>query len=424
MFRTDFVIACVLISLLLVGVVMTALAPSPKTILYRILSEKTNIRIIDPCKKLAVPRNDSTKQPTLCVRSDRFYRRIISSGELGFSEGYIEGDWTTNNLEALLYQLMEHRKAIEDALYAHSATLVYARCVSYVKSLTPTNTLASAPANIGHHYDIGNDLYIEMLGPTMQYTCAYYNRPGMTLDEAQEAKMRLVAKKLNLRPGMRVLDIGCGFGGMGYLLASQYGVRVVGVTLSKRQVMYAKKHYVHPDLNVMYQDYRDVARGTGFDRIYSIGMFEHVGKRQYGEYFAKCDRLLKPQGLMLLHTIGTHDRHARVQDNTTFVGKYIFPEGEIPHASSLTSETDTWYLEDWQNFGLSYAKTLRAWHRNLGTWKALNGSQYDERFRRMWTLYLLGFAATFQHRELSLWQVVYTKRGNRRRDDTHHIRSC
>ena len=271
---------------------------------------------------------------------------------------------------------------------------------------------------ISHHYDIGNDLYEIMLGPTMQYTCAYFYQDGVNLDQAQIAKMDLVAKKLDLRPGMNVVDLGCGFGSMPYYLATKYKVNVLGVTLSNEQVKFAKQHYKHSRVEIHYQDYRKV---TGkFDRVYSVGMFEHIGRKNYDQYYNKCYQLLKDDGIMLIHCIGTNTRN---WTHNCFINKYIFPEGELPHLENLTHTfIDQWHLEDWQNIGMSYAKTLLSWRDNLGNWEQL--PKYNKQFRRMWDFYRLGCAASFQKRQIYLCQMVYTKTNSNRPNDCLHIRQC
>jgi cyclopropane-fatty-acyl-phospholipid synthase len=285
---------------------------------------------------------------------------------------------------------------------------------SRIKNISRNNTIESSAKNISFHYDIGNDLYNKMLGKHMQYTCAYFNKPNMTLDEAQYAKMELIAKKLDLKPGMKVLDIGCGFGSMANHLANKYKVHVVGVTLSKEQKIYADKNFSNKNVNILVQDYR-LVEGK-FDRVYSVGMFEHVGRKNYKEYYDKCYDLLKDDGIMLIHSISTTQRK---WNHNTFVGKYIFPEFELPHLKDLVGKfSDKWNIEDLQNFGLSYAKTLRAWNKNIDDWSGLE--KYDTKFRRMWKMYLLGCASTFQNRKTGLWQIIYTK-DNTTREDGYNL---
>ena len=405
---------CVLCLVVIASVIYHIRRFNTKQFVQELITKNTDIAFSNDTRA-------RTSKLMIYVHRPRMFRRIVNAGELGLAESYMDGDWSTNDLKGVMEELIRRQNSLEQAVRQHSLQLIIAKGVSYVQSFSPKNTLESSKTNIAHHYDVGNDLYTRMLGPTMQYTCAYYHQPNMTLDEAQKAKMQLIAKKLDLRPGMTVLDIGCGFGAMGYLLATHYGAHVVGVTLSREQVAFAHQYYRHPHLEVRYQDYRHVT-GT-FDRVYSIGMFEHVGRQNYAEYYDKCYRLLKQNGIMLLHTIGTSCRHQPPLDNTRFLGKYIFPQSQLPHISSLTAEfADRWHLEDWQSFGLSYAKTLRAWRKNIGDWSGIDSKRYDARFRRMWDFYLMGCAANFEQRVISLWQIVYTKRDSTRVDDAHHIR--
>ena len=334
----------------------------------------------------------------------------------------MDGDWDTPHLEALVYELQTHEAAIQTGLRRRSAPLLVAYAADRIRTTfaTVSDGASAESSNIASHYDIGNDLYVRMLGPTMCYTCALYDRPGLSLDQAQRAKMALVARKLDLRPGMTVLDIGCGFGSIGYYLAREHGVRVTGVTLSAEQVRYAREHYVHPRLNVLYKNYRDVT-GT-FDRVYSVGMFEHVGKDNYPLYFNKCRELLNANGIMLVHSIFSK---TRAWSHDSFINKYIFPGGELPHWNDITriQAFDDWHLEDAHTFGVSYAHTLRAWRDNIGDWRGLCPVKYDARFRRMWDLYLQGCAGIFRSRHIYLVQLVFTKSDSSRPDDAHHIRA-
>ena len=371
----------------------------------KLLQGNTDIELIRNTDK-------STKDTCIIVNSDDFFSKTMTKGELGVAESYMDGDWDTPDLERTLSNIMSNQDKLEKHICSLEFLLLGLN--NYITTYLPNNTLHTVKDNIEHHYDIGNDLYSKMLGKHMQYTCAYYYRDGLTLDEAQYAKMELIAKKLKLKEGLNVLDIGCGFGSLATHLATKYKVHVVGVTLSKGQVKYHEEHFKHPNVTINYMDYRDVT-GT-FDRVYSIGMFEHVGKINYKEYYDKCHSLLKDDGIMLLHTIGA----SRSKSKSDFIEKYIFPEGELPELHDLTKEyTDQWHLEDFQNFGQSYAKTLRAWHSNIGDWKGLDN--YDTKFRRMWDFYLLGCAAAFQRKQIYLWQLVYTKKCNTK-FDCYYIR--
>ena len=320
----------------------------------------------------------------------------------------------------LLRKLLHYQDVFEDKLRAKAPILSWFHVKYKLLRLwnTNTNTKETSPQNIQKHYDVGNDLYQRMLGPTMQYTCAYFNKEGIGLDEAEENKMDLIAKKLDLKPGLRVLDIGCGFGSMAYHLATKYDVVVTGVTLSREQVDYANTHYQHENMTITFLDYRDVT-GT-YDRVYSVGMFEHVGSRNYKQYFNKCHDLLEEDGVMLLHTMGISKPNEN-QDKY-FASTYIFPEGELPDINRITSSfSDDWRLEDFQNMGISYSKTFDAWRTNLGDWSGLDA--YDTRFRRMWDYYLHLFAENFRCQNFLLWQFVFTKKAHSRADDCHFIRS-
>jgi cyclopropane-fatty-acyl-phospholipid synthase len=398
--------------------------PDPHELILRLLETHTAIRVVrgDAKHKLAGGKEGTdaagVAPATIIVKSPHMFDKIFTKAELGFAESYMDGDWDTNDLELTLHTILKKRTVLTDQINSMGSiklllSLLYAR---YIKR-GDTNALTSSKKNVSHHYNTGTDLFQKMLGEHMQYTCAYFHSPGMTLDDAQLAKMELVATKLNLKPGMTVLDIGCGYGSLAHYLASRYDVHVTGVTLSEDQVMYANMHYAHPRVRIECKDYRHV---TGiFDRVYSIGMFEHVGQKNYHEYYDTCHSLLSRDGIMLLHTIGTH--YYENNSDPNFMSTYIFPGGELPDLPSLAGPyVDRWHIEDLQNFGLSYAKTLRSWRANIGDWDGLD--TYSTRFRRMWDFYLCGCAANFQIRNVYLWQIVYTKRDSERPDDCHHIR--
>ena len=389
---------------------------SPEKFITNLVEQNTDIKIQTQKKETSQKGNED-----ILVNNKKMFAKIASNGELGLADSYIDGYWDSDNLEKTIYALLSKSEILKTQIKKQSLNFIFMEVKALIKNKIQNNSIKSSKKNISHHYNLGNDLYVKMLGKHMQYTCAYFNRPNMTLDEAQYAKMELIAKKLDLKPNMKVLDIGCGFGSMAQHIAKHYDVYVTGVTLSKEQKSYADKYFPHPKVTIELKDYRHVTPiGTGqFDRIYSVGMFEHVGRERYKEYYDKCYELLKPNGIMLIHTIGTNTRK---WSHNSFINKYIFPEGELPHIENLThSFVDKWHLEDWQNIGLSYAKTLRAWHRNIGEWSGLDN--YDERFRRIWNFYLLGCASTFQSRNTLLWQIVYTKRNSNRNDDCHHIRN-
>lgn len=267
-----------------------------------------------------------------------------------------------------------------------------------------------AKKNAAHHYNIGNDLYQAMLGETMAYSCGYWKN-AKNLDEAQYAKFELICQKLKLKPGMKVLDIGCGWGGLLFYMAKKYKVTAVGLTPASEQVAFIKEKAKENKLpvKVLQQDYREDISGT-YDRIVSVGMFEHVGPKNYRTFFKCASSLMKDDGIFLLHTIAGDKRTHH--SNDPWVNKYIFPGGWLPSVKELAKGIEGVFLmEDWHNFGVYYDKTVRAWHQNFTkAWPELS-KNYDERFKRMWDFYLLSFAGTFRNRTCNLWQIVLTKDG-------------
>lgn len=371
--------------------------------------------------------NDIENTIYLFINNIDVFDKVLSGYDIGFAESYMDHDWDTNNMYGLLCELLSNGDKIKNYLKSLSYKLKFRLLMGHILSLWNNNDITNAKNNVVHHYDIGNDLYTKMLGKHMQYTCAYFNEPGIDLDEAQARKMIMIGKKLDLKKGMRVLDIGCGFGKLAYFLAKEYEVEVTGVTLSEEQIRYYNDMEKDPEIasrvNIKLLDYRMIDEDNKFDRVYSIGMFEHVGRNNYKEYYDKCFRLLKDDGLMMIHTIGFDNRD---WNNNCFVNKYIFPGAEMPHINHMTREyTDNWRLEDWHNFGISYSKTLCGWWDNVRDWAGLD--RYDDKFRRMWEFYLLGCAAGFKSRNLYLWQVIYSKKNTNmllaRPDDCHHIRN-
>jgi cyclopropane-fatty-acyl-phospholipid synthase len=256
------------------------------------------------------------------------------------------------------------------------------------------------------HYDIGNDLYQGMLDKQMQYTCGYW-KDATTLDQAQEAKLALVCRKLKLEPGMKVLELGCGFGGFAHYAATRYGVEVTGYTVSKEQVKFAEKLCKGLPVDIRLADYR-TATGE-YDRVLSIGLMEHVGYKNYGTYMKLTNRLLRNDGIALVHTIGCNDSRCACN---SWTAKYIFPNGMLPSIAQLGKAMENQFvMEDWHNFGEDYDKTLMAWYQNFRqVWPKLK-DRYSDRFYRMWEYYLLSCAGGFRSRSMHLWQIVMTKQG-------------
>ncbi|HKO04391.1 MAG TPA: cyclopropane fatty acyl phospholipid synthase [Candidatus Acidoferrales bacterium] len=334
------------------------------------------------------------------IRNPRVFRRLLLHGTLGAGEAYVDGDWECDRLDELSAQLLSSGIAEKwDASSAISPGRLVTRLINRQSRLL-------ARRNVKAHYDIGNDLFSAMLGQTMAYSCGYWQE-AKTLDEAQEAKHELVCRKLQLRPGLRILDIGCGWGGFARYAAEHHEVDVTGVTVSQAQAEFAREHCQGLPVEIRLEDFRDV-RGS-FDRIVSIGMFEHVGPKNYRTYLESVRRNLVPDGLFLLHTIGGLRPALGVDP---WFDRYIFPNAVLPSGSQILQVAEgLLVLEDWHNFGADYDKTLMAWHANFeSAWPALR-ERYGERFRRMWRYYLMTLAGSFRVRRIQLWQIVFSKRG-------------
>ena len=334
------------------------------------------------------------------VHDARLLSRVVRHGTLGLGEAYMEGWWDCPQLDQMICRAM--LAGLEDRVRHNFRYKVF----SLLFGLVNRQTFSRAFEVGRRHYDLGNDLFEAMLDTSMNYSCGYW-RNSETLEDAQKAKMDLICRKLELEKGMRVLDVGCGFGGLAHWIASQYDVSVAAVTVSEQQASLARERCANLPVTVDLVDYRQVT-GT-FDRIVSVGMFEHVGPKNYRTFFSKIASLLQPEGLFLLHTIGAGD-HTCTADQWT--EKYIFPNGVLPsmHAIVKASE-DVLVMEDWHNFGADYDPTLMAWYENLKqAWPQLR-QRYDERFRRMFEYYLLISAGSFRARANHLWQVMFSKHG-------------
>ena len=247
-----------------------------------------------------------------------------------------------------------------------------------------------------------------MLDKHMIYSCAYWQNAA-TLDDAQEQKLDLICKKLYLKPGMTLLDIGCGWGGLARYAAQHYGVVVTGITISQEQARYAQERNGGLPITILLKDYRDLT--DTFDRVVSVGMFEHVGSKNYTEFMQVVDRCLADDGLFLLHTIGGN---SSTESCDPWMNKYIFPNSMLPSMAQISSALENIFvMEDWHNFGPYYDTTLMAWHKNFvdNRESIKQQSHYDERFYRMWRYYLLSCAGLFRAREAQLWQLVLSKKG-------------
>ncbi len=335
------------------------------------------------------------------VNDASVYRRIITKGSLGFGEAYMDGLWECERLDQLFTRLLaiDADRTLGGGAWVRLAGDVLRHVLFNLQS-------ARRAFQVGEqHYDIGNDVFQAMLDPTMSYSCAYW-KDAADLAQAQLDKLDLICRKLDLQPGERVLEIGCGWGGLARHAAQNYGVEVFGVTVSREQRALALERCAGLPVQIELMDYRDI---TGqFDKAVSVGMFEHVGPKNYAVYFDTVRQALKDDGLFLLHTIGTYDTSTRTD---AWVDKYIFPNGRLPSTKQLAVVMeDRFLVEDWHNFGPDYDRTLMAWFSNFDrAWPDLQ-DKYDKRFYRMWKYYLMCCAGFFRSRQGQLWQIVMSKR--------------
>ena len=343
---------------------------------------------------------DGARPSDIRVRDPRFFKRVLTQGSLGLGESYTDGWWDCPALDEFFCRIQ--RADIGAMVKQHPAI-----ALRVLRSRLTNLQSGRRAFQVGErHYDIGNDLFSLMLDERMTYSCGYWNEAG-SLDEAQEHKLDLICRKLRLEPGMRLLDIGCGWGSLAAYAAGHYGVGVVGITVSREQVDLARTMCRGLPVEIRLKDYRDV-RET-FDRIASVGMIEHVGYKNYRTYMQVVHRCLEDDGLFLLHTIGGNRSRTTVDP---WIDRYIFPNGMLPSVSQLGRAVEGLFvMEDWHNFSADYDRTLMAWVRRFEDgWETL-GTAYDERFHRMWRYYLLSCAGSFRARKNQLWQIVLSRNG-------------
>ena len=348
---------------------------------------------------LADVRTDGSRPWDIRVHDPRVFDRVLAQGSLGLGEAYMDGWWDSEQLDGFIHHVLAAELDTRVEPWKDALRVLRARLFNLQKP--------SRAFEIGRrHYDLGNDLFEAMLDRRLIYSCAYW-KDAAGLDEAQEAKLDLVCRKLGLRRGMRVLDVGCGWGGTAQFAAERYGVSVVGVTVSAEQAEYGRRLCAGLDVEIRLQDYRDVD-GT-FDRILSIGMFEHVGVKNYRTFMRVVRRLLADDGLFLLHTIGGNRSQTRTDPWTE---RYIFPNSMLPSVEQIGAAIEgRFVLEDWHAFGPDYDTTLLCWHRNFEEhWPELS-RRYDERFHRMWRYFLLSSAGGFRARKNQVWQMVLSPHG-------------
>ncbi len=342
----------------------------------------------------------------LHVHDQRLFRRVLARGMMGLGDSYVDGWWDSPQVDQLFDRAL--RADLPAAFARHP--LVRWECLR--QRLFNRQRRTAARLHVERHYHLGHDLFEAMLDRRMTYSCGYWHNAA-TLDEAQEAKLELVCRKIGLRPGQRVLDIGCGWGSFASYAAERHGAHVVGITLSAEQVTAARERCRGLPVEIRLQDYRDV-RET-FDHVVSIGMFEHVGHKNHRAFMLAARRCLTPRGLLLLHAFGTVRAHPDPRDSEVmWIERRIFPGMEVPSMARIGRALDGLFVaEDVHNFGADYDPTLMTWHDNFErAWQGgrLRG-RYDERFRRMWRYYLLSCAGAFRSRKYQVWQFVLSPTG-------------
>ncbi len=333
------------------------------------------------------------------VHDNSLYPYIVVNGNLGFGETYMDGGWDCDALDELFYRILRNRINSKVGVLNQVAH----NLIGHIRNFqNPSRSFIVGEK----HYNTGNDLFAAMLDPGMNYSCGYWENCA-NLEDAQNRKLRLIFEKLTLQPGMKVLDIGCGWGGAARYAAENYDVKVTGITISQNQADYAKKFCANLPVSIQLCDYRTL-KGT-YDRIYSIGMFEHVGHKNYSHFFDVVKRCIATDGRCLLHTIGGNEPSTCTD---AWISKYIFPNSMIPSASQITTAYEgKFVLEDWHVFAYDYYLTLKSWYQNVQNNRESLEAEYCERFFRMWEYYLLSCAGAFRARQLQIWQLLLSPKG-------------
>jgi cyclopropane-fatty-acyl-phospholipid synthase len=337
----------------------------------------------------------------ITVYDESFFNRVLSLGTLGFGESYMDGHWESKELDTCITKLLTAKlntriiglTGIIESLRGQFLNLQNVACSYLVGKV---------------HYDIGNDFYSKMLDKRMVYSCGYW-KDAKNLNEAQVAKLDLICRKIGLKSGQRILDIGSGWGSFAKFASENYGANVVGITISKEQYKYSRELCANLPVEFRLMDYRSL--NEKFDHIVSVGMFEHVGYKNYKTFMSVVSRCLNDDGLFLLHTIGGNLSY---KYNDPWIHKYIFPNSLIPSLKQISDVVEgIFVMEDLHNFGADYDKTLLSWFNNFNeSWPRLKDN-YGEKFYRMWKFYLLSCAGSFRARHNELWQMVFSKNGVR-----------
>jgi len=334
------------------------------------------------------------------VHNDAFYGRVLRQQSLGLGEAYMDGWWDCPRIDEFICRLLGAR--LDEKLRGALSLLpIYLSAF-----LLNRQSRSRSPVVAERHYNLGNELFRAFLDPLLQYSCAYFDGTG-DLAEAQIKKLELICRKLSLAAGEKLLDIGCGWGGLAKYAAERYGSAVTAVNISAEQIRHARDWCKGLPVTILDCDYRDI-QGC-FDKVVSVGMFEHVGSRNYRQFMEVVHRCLRSGGTFLLHTIGGN---CSTIGCDPWINRYIFPNGMLPSIAQISRAVEGLFVvEDWHNMGPNYDKTLMAWNANFQrAWNGLKGA-YDSRFKRMWEYYLLSCAGAFRARNIQLWQIVLTPVG-------------
>ncbi len=345
------------------------------------------------------------------IRHPRFFNRVLTGGSLGFGESYMDGDWAAEQLDALFRRIIRMQAT-------QSAIVTFNRIWHDLKPrLVNLQTRKGSLAIAETHYNLDHRLYQQFLGPYNQYTCCFFNQ-ARTLQEAEIEKLEMICNKLDLQPGDRVLDIGCGWGGFARYAAESRGCHVTGISISREQIAYARDFTAGLPVEIIESDYRDLPKlyaTKHFDKIVIIGMLEHVGYKNYRQLFHIVNQMLQDHGLFLLHTIGNSQTTTVVDP---WIEKYIFRNSMVPSMTQLARAAGQLFvIQDWENYGHYYGATLAAWQKNFEDhWEEIQAipttRRFDERFRRMFNYYFLSCKAGFETENILLWQLVMSKKGN------------
>jgi cyclopropane-fatty-acyl-phospholipid synthase len=354
--------------------------------------------IVENLLALAGVRINGDNPYDIQVHSKSLYGRLLRNAFFELGETYMDGLWDCEALDEFITRVLTAKLDQKVSLHFKTALLAAKSVLFNAQNKVLSKKVAE------QHYNLGNDLFGLMLDKRLTYSCGYW-KGAQSLDEAQENKLNLICRKIELKPGMTILDLGCGWGSFARYAAMEFGASVVGYNISTEQVRLARQLCSGLPVEIRQQDYREA---TGqFDAVISIGFFEHVGYKNYRTYMKVCNRCLKESGVALIHTIGTN-RSTTL--NNPWSHRYIFPNGMLPSVSQAAKAMEgIFVLEDLENFGPDYDKTLMAWYQNFEkAWPRLMG-RYDDRFYRMWRFYLLSSAGGFRCRNQQLWQFLLTK---------------